>query len=90
MTAHADDTISRLSSAMIEGAGAYDMLGSVIDVAETRPENPTEAQLIAILAMVREGMIVARSRLQGLSIVGGSALGNLIQDAIDGKGTADE
>ncbi|WP_157067350.1 hypothetical protein [Desulfosarcina cetonica] len=53
MTAHADDTISRLSSAMIEGAGAYDMLGSVIDVAETRPENPTEAQLIAILAMVR-------------------------------------
>ncbi len=35
-------------------------------------------------------MIVARSRLQGLSIVGGSALGNLIQDAIDGKGTADE
>ena len=87
---HYDADLSRLSAALIEAAEAIEVLDATIDVAESRPESPTDAQMVTLLGMIHTGMCMTRDRLQGLRMVGGTALGDLIEGAIDERRLAHE
>ncbi len=80
-----DNTIPRLTAAIIDAHDAVGILDAAIGVAESRPEEPTEAQLLALLEMTRAGMIMARDRLRGFGMVPGSILGDVVTDAIEKK-----
>lgn len=82
---HLHPTITQIGSAILDAAEAHEMLGSVIGAIESRPEEPTEAQLKTLLAMAHEGLMVTRQRLKELSYEKGSAFCELINDALSSK-----
>lgn len=80
--------LSRISAAMIDAASAIEELDTAIQFVESRPpESVPELQLSELLSMTHASMIAARDRLQGLRIVGGTALGDFLAAAIADKST---
>ncbi|WP_419660741.1 uncharacterized protein Dvar_11450 [Desulfosarcina variabilis str. Montpellier] len=77
------DTESWIGKAMTDAIEAREILGTVIDVIESREVDITEAQLQALLAMAKEGVVMAQQRLHEFSLIRGTHLADLASDAMD-------
>ena len=75
-------TESWIGKAFNDAIEAREILETVADVIEGRDTDTTEAQLQALLAMAKEGVVMARQRLSEFSLIRGTHLAGIVTDAM--------